>query len=758
MAAIVAMCVAFRNHTRALVRSRHDALTDTLTGLGNRRKLLEDLEDLLANGDSRLLVVLDLDGFKAYNDVFGHPAGDALLARLGRRIDAALPPHARAYRLGGDEFCALVRDRGADHDAIVAAVSGALAESGESLTASHGMIAIPREANTAERALQLVDRRLYADKSVRDSHGSRGEVRDALAQELGARGAASEDLAPAAELSGRVARELGLWGEELELVVRAADLHDVGMAAIPEAILSEAHPLDDMDRALLHHHTLVGERMLKSAEPLSAVARLVRASDERYDGSGYPDGLSGESIPLGARIVAACAAYQALRSPQGADLSRRAAILRLRQEAGHRFDPEVVEALASATARTRDGSNPRARVGMLALLALGAVLVALPATALAGTASVSRGALKLTASPGQANKVTIDVNGDGASVKDEGPGATLTPGPGCTASAPAQLSCSTPTSINADLGDGNDSLVAYAWVPMSVKGGPGDDAIYGSGGKDNMDGGDGNDLIGGGFGGDNLKGGPGNDTVDYSYYTSPVNVSLDGVANDGMANERSNVGLDIENITGGKGDDTLSGNGAANVIDGAPGQDVLRGQGGDDVFHARDGQVDNVTCGSGRDQVIADDADVLGSDCDSSLITNLASPLAAAPTPLRVQSKPVRLTHKGLARVGLRCYSRITEGCTGTMAIYASTASVMAGTARASASRKPRRRAIGTARFSVRGGHAKVIAVHISRNGRRRILRKRRLRCRTSVAVTRADGSRTTVGGVLVLVAPKGAS
>src|SRR4051794_36654249 len=125
--AIVAMGVAFHNHARALARSRGDALTDTLTGLGNRRKLLEDLGDALADPQlARLLLIFDLDGFKAYNDVYGHPAGDALLARLGRRIEAALPSAARAYRLGGDEFCALVDDRGSDYDAIVGAVAHSL--------------------------------------------------------------------------------------------------------------------------------------------------------------------------------------------------------------------------------------------------------------------------------------------------------------------------------------------------------------------------------------------------------------------------------------------------------------------------------------------------------------------------------------------------------------------------------------------------------------------------------------------------------
>ena len=110
-AVIVRMSVTFRENIRLLASSRRDALTDALTGLGNRRALMEDLEVEVAVATSarpRGLVLLDLDGFKQYNDRFGHPMGDALLARLGQRLAEAFP-HDRAYRLGGDEFCVLVR-------------------------------------------------------------------------------------------------------------------------------------------------------------------------------------------------------------------------------------------------------------------------------------------------------------------------------------------------------------------------------------------------------------------------------------------------------------------------------------------------------------------------------------------------------------------------------------------------------------------------------------------------------------------------
>jgi two-component system cell cycle response regulator len=345
---IVVFATAFGRSLRLLARSHRDALTDTLTGLGNRRRLLEDLEDALAGGEpgsSRLLVVLDLDGFKAYNDAFGHPAGDLLLARLGRELEvAAQEAGGTAYRLGGDEFCALISNRREGRRALAAGVAEALWAGGEDVTASHGEVVLPREAASPGQALQLADGRLYADKSQRRRQAEAREVRKALTEALDSR---TPDAA--ADLAARVARAMGLCGEELELVVRAAELHDVGKAAVPEAILENPHSLDDVEQALLRQHTVVGERILSSARPLGPVARIVRAGDERFDGDGYPDGLRGEEIPLGARIVAACDWFTTLTAaePMGHGMSNEAALEELRAEAGCRFDPAVVETLAS---------------------------------------------------------------------------------------------------------------------------------------------------------------------------------------------------------------------------------------------------------------------------------------------------------------------------------------------------------------------------------------------------------------------------
>jgi two-component system cell cycle response regulator len=349
--AIVAVAVAFGRSSRVLARSHDDALTDTLTGLGNRRRLLEELGDLLVSGESSrslLLVVLDLDGFKSYNDCFGHPAGDVLLARLGRELEiAARESGGTAYRPGGDEFCVLIENRREGRSLLRAAVSEALWAGGRDVTASYGEVILPLEADSAERALQLADRRLYADKSQRRRHAEAREVREALTEALNGRDAGAPG--GVADLASRVARAMGLQGEELELVVRAAELHDVGKAAVPEAILENPDRLDEVEQALLRQHTLVGERILSSARPLGPVATIVRAGDERFDGTGHPDGLKGEEIPLGARIVSACDFFHTLTEarPLGRGMSAEVALEELHEEAGGRFDPVVVEALAA---------------------------------------------------------------------------------------------------------------------------------------------------------------------------------------------------------------------------------------------------------------------------------------------------------------------------------------------------------------------------------------------------------------------------
>ena len=355
---LVCFSIAFSGNMRAVASSRHEALTDALTGLRNRRSLREDLEDALSRATPdrpALLVLLDLDGFKHYNDSFGHPAGDALLARLGAGLNRTVKAKGRAYRLGGDEFCVLYEAPGRDPHHMTAEAASALCQSGRgfSITASHGMAVLPTEAHTPEHALQLADRRLYDTKSGRKRSGTAEQIRDALVQALEERQPELRGrLDGVAALTRAVAHALELSSGDVDVLVRAAELHDVGKVAVPETILAKPGPLDEIEWGFVRQHTIVGERILSAAPALVPVARLVRSSHERYDGTGYPDGLAGEEIPLGARIISVCDSYHAMTSarPYERALARDEALEELCRCAGRQFDPAVVRSFRNVVA------------------------------------------------------------------------------------------------------------------------------------------------------------------------------------------------------------------------------------------------------------------------------------------------------------------------------------------------------------------------------------------------------------------------
>jgi diguanylate cyclase (GGDEF)-like protein len=329
------------------------AASDTLTGLPNRRQLMIDLEARVGRpADPAVLLLFDLDGFKNYNDSFGHLAGDALLARLGQALERSVHPHGRAYRLGGDEFCVLAN--ASARAEVERLAPAALVEHGDGfeITSSYGAVAIPEEAAGSSEALLIADQRMYAHKNS-GRVTARRQSTDVLLRALAERHPSLEGhLGGVAHLAEAVGRHLGLEGEALDHVRVAAELHDVGKVAIPDAILNKPGPLDDDEWAFMRRHTLIGERIVAAAPALGVVAKLVRASHERWDGDGYPDRTAGEEIPLGARIVAVCDAYDAIVADRAYRRGRSAAeaMAELERCAGAQFDPAVVAAFAAVLA------------------------------------------------------------------------------------------------------------------------------------------------------------------------------------------------------------------------------------------------------------------------------------------------------------------------------------------------------------------------------------------------------------------------
>jgi diguanylate cyclase (GGDEF)-like protein len=347
--------LAFVGWRRSQTELSHAANTDGLTGLDNRRRLSVALEQATraASLDRPLLLAMyDLDGFKHYNDTYGHPAGDALLVRLSQRLSGSLDERARAYRMGGDEFCVVGALTSADEALDVASrAAEALHEHGDGFTvsASYGAVLLPIETDDATEALRFADQRMYLQKSSSRMSATR-QTTDVLVQMIGERNVQlGEHVSVVVRLAEGVSQRLGLSREHTDEVKRAAALHDIGKLAIPESILMKPGPLSAAEWEFVRQHTLIGERILSAAPSLFNCAKIVRSSHERWDGGGYPDGLAADDIPLAARIVAVCDAFDAMTSvrPYRERRSVEEALAEVQRCAGTQFDPSVVRAFVS---------------------------------------------------------------------------------------------------------------------------------------------------------------------------------------------------------------------------------------------------------------------------------------------------------------------------------------------------------------------------------------------------------------------------
>jgi two-component system cell cycle response regulator len=192
--------------------------------------------------------------------------------------------------------------------------------------------------------MRIADQRLYAHKA--NLYRSRGDSYEVLKRALDEREPGfRQHLHDVAELATRLGEGVGLSGDELTELRLAAELHDVGKLAIPDAILRKPSALSPAEWEFIRRHTTIGQRILAGAPALHQIGDIVRSTHERWGGSGYPDGLRGEKIPRAARIIAICDAYSAMVTdrPYRAALTSRDALSELRRCAGSQFDPTLVE-------------------------------------------------------------------------------------------------------------------------------------------------------------------------------------------------------------------------------------------------------------------------------------------------------------------------------------------------------------------------------------------------------------------------------
>lgn len=219
---------------------------------------------------------------------------------------------------------------------------------------------LPPEAGSAEDALRIVDQRMY-DRKNSNRASARSQSTEVLVQALYTRVPQMQrHLETVRELATQTAIGLGLELAQIERLRQAAMLHDIGCMSIPDAILAKPSRLTDDEARFVREHPGAGARILDAAPALRHLAPIVRAVHERYDGSGYPDGLSGDGIPVQARIIAVCDAYDTMISgrPFQAPTTSHAALAELQAMAGSQFDPAVVTAFADSLSGS--GSTVRA--------------------------------------------------------------------------------------------------------------------------------------------------------------------------------------------------------------------------------------------------------------------------------------------------------------------------------------------------------------------------------------------------------------
>jgi diguanylate cyclase (GGDEF)-like protein/putative nucleotidyltransferase with HDIG domain len=351
---------------------------DELTGLFNRRHFEERLKEELSRhsryGDAFSILMIDLDNFKAYNDVYGHPAGDILLGQIGKIIKSSVRNIDQAFRYGGDEFVVILPQTTRDDAYIVGErVRGQLAREMEkkaiTVTCSIGLASYPSDGVISGELVDMADTALYNAKRTGgnriflSSKISLGPPDDGGIPGIDTRRdslSAVYDLVSTVETRDpytyghskkvntyavALAEAIGLSPEDVSKVSTAALLHDIGKIGIPDKVLNKKGKLSKEDWEAIKSHPRLGASIVGSIPNLVPCVSSVLHHHERWDGDGYPEGLKSEEIPLEARILAIADSFEAMTSarPYRPPLSIEEVIKELRQGAGLQFDPKLVE-------------------------------------------------------------------------------------------------------------------------------------------------------------------------------------------------------------------------------------------------------------------------------------------------------------------------------------------------------------------------------------------------------------------------------
>ncbi|MFA5375679.1 MAG: PAS domain S-box protein [Dehalococcoidia bacterium] len=352
------------------------SITDELTGLYNRRHFYEVIENEMNRtrryGRCISMAMIDLDGFKKYNDKFGHASGDVILTDFAKALKEGLRRTDTAFRYGGDEFIVILPSTNAERAKEVIErirkrwlkkLAAQIPDTENVLGFSAGIAQFPENAETVDGLVFLTDTALYYAKRggkqrvmlISDMGTSSLDVISsptldqiyALAATVDTRDpytyGHSKRVAAIAESLGKA---IGLHGEELSGLVAAAFLHDIGKVGVADVILTKPGKPEKEEWEAIKKHCAEGAKIIQHVKELAPLAPYIMHHHEWYDGSGYPDKLKGHKIPLCARIISVADAYDTMtaKRPYREAISPQEALKEMERCSGTQFDPKLIEA------------------------------------------------------------------------------------------------------------------------------------------------------------------------------------------------------------------------------------------------------------------------------------------------------------------------------------------------------------------------------------------------------------------------------